>query len=71
MEREMSVLCGVIEHLLPRVGAHVRTLDLAYGKAVTNEVVRLIFLEHEPLYTWAMNSQLFNIKSWEWPENEA
>ena len=40
MEREMSVLCGVIEHLLPRVGSHVRTLDLAYGKAVTNEVVR-------------------------------
>ena len=40
MEREMSVLCGVIEHLLPRVGSHVRTLDLAHGKAVTNEVVR-------------------------------
>ena len=40
MEREMSVLCGVIDHLLPRVGSHVRTLDLAYGKAVTNEVVR-------------------------------
>lgn len=40
MEREMSVLCGMIEHLLPRVGTHVRTLDLAYGKAVTNEVVR-------------------------------
>lgn len=39
MEREWSVLCGVIEHLLPRVGDHVRTLDLAYGKAVTNEVV--------------------------------
>ena len=35
----MNVLCGVIEHLLPRVGDHVRTLDLAYGKAVTNEVV--------------------------------
>ena len=44
MEREMSVLCGVIEHLLPRVGSHVRTLDLAYGKAVTNEVVRPIIL---------------------------
>ena len=40
MEREMSVLCGMIEHLLPRVGSHVHTLDLAYGKAVTNEVVR-------------------------------
>ena len=39
MDKEMSVLCGVIEHLLPRVGTHVRTLDLAYGKAVTNEVV--------------------------------
>ena len=39
MEREWTVLRGVIEHLLPRVGDHVRTLDLAYGKAVTNEVV--------------------------------
>ena len=39
MEREMNVLCGAIDHLLPRVGSHVRTLDLAYGKAVTNEVV--------------------------------
>ena len=39
MDKEMSVLCGVIEHLLPQVGSHVRTLDLAYGKAVTNEVV--------------------------------
>ena len=44
MEREMSVLCGVIEHLLPRVGSHVRTLDLAHGKAVTNEVVRPLIL---------------------------
>ena len=46
MEREMNVLCGVIEHLLPRVGSHVRTLDLAYGKAVTNEVVRPINICH-------------------------
>ena len=58
MEREWSVLCGVIEHLLPRVGDHVRTLDLAYGKAVTNEVVSqasMNFLQcaaSSYMYTW-------------------
>ena len=39
VDREAAVLCGFIEHLLPKVGSHVRTLDLAHGKAVSNEVV--------------------------------
>eukprot|EP00731_Ephydatia_muelleri_P001172 Em0001g1172a len=38
-EREARVLTAVLEHLLPRVGPHVRTLDLAHGKAVSNEIV--------------------------------
>ncbi len=41
VEREANVLCGVIEHLLPKVGPHVTTLDLANGKAVSNEAVSL------------------------------
>ncbi len=40
MEREARVLLGVVEHILPRIGGQVRTLDLAYGKAVSNEMVR-------------------------------
>ncbi len=40
VEREANVLCGVIEHLLPKVGPYVTTLDLANGKAVSNEAVR-------------------------------
>lgn len=40
MEHEARVLWGVMEYLLPQVGPHVRTLDLAHGKAVSNEVVR-------------------------------
>ncbi len=43
VEREVGVLYGVMEHLLPRVGPHVRTLDLANGKAVSNEAVGPIF----------------------------
>jgi len=39
VEREASVLGGVIEHLLPKVGSHVRALDLAGGKAVSNNIV--------------------------------
>ena len=39
MLRELSILRGVIEHLLPRVGPHVRTLDLSHGKAISNEIV--------------------------------
>ena len=39
MHRELCVLRGVIQHLLPRVGQHVKTLDLSHGKAVTNEIV--------------------------------
>jgi len=34
------VLRGMMEYLLPQVGPHVHTLDLAHGKAVSNEVVR-------------------------------
>ena len=41
-EREARVLTAVLEHLLPRVGPHVRTLDLAHGKAVSNEIVSLL-----------------------------
>ena len=40
MEREARVLRGVVEYLLPQVGDHVATLDLAHGTAVSNEVVR-------------------------------
>lgn len=38
-EGEARVLTALLEHLLPRIGTHVRTLDLAYGKAVSNEIV--------------------------------
>ena len=41
MEREARVLSGVVDHILPRVGKHVLTLDLAHGKAVSNAIVRL------------------------------
>ena len=40
MEHEARVLWGEMEYLLPQVGPHVRTLDLAHGKAVSNDVVR-------------------------------
>lgn len=40
MDREAKVLLGVVEHILPRVRGHVQTLDLAYGRAVSNEMVR-------------------------------
>ena len=36
------VLRGIVEQLLPRVGGSVQTLDLAYGKAVSNEMVSRI-----------------------------
>ena len=39
MDREARVLGGLVNHVLPRVGGHVRTLDLAHGKAVSNEIV--------------------------------
>ena len=39
MEREARVLSGLVEHVLPRVGSHVHTLDLAHGKAVSNAIV--------------------------------
>ena len=39
MEREAKVLSGLVEHVLPRVGSHTLSLDLAHGKAVSNAVV--------------------------------
>lgn len=39
MERELCILQGVLEHILPWAGAHVHTLDLSHGKAVSNELV--------------------------------
>ena len=39
IEREARVLSGVVEFVLPRVGSHVQTLDLAHGKAVSNAIV--------------------------------
>lgn len=36
------MLRGVIDHILPRVGEHVQTLDLSHGKAVSNEIVSLL-----------------------------
>ena len=42
MEHEACLLQGLIAYLLPRVGTHVRTLDLAHGKAVSNEVVSAV-----------------------------
>ena len=38
-EREARVLKGLMDHVLPRVGSHVLTLDLSHGRAVSNEVV--------------------------------
>lgn len=40
MEREARVLQGLVDYLLPQVGGHVATLDLAHGTAVSNEMVR-------------------------------
>ena len=40
VQKELCVLRGMVEHLLPRVGSHVQTLDLSHGKAISNEVVR-------------------------------
>lgn len=39
MEREARVLQGLVDYLLPQVGGHVATLDLAHGTAVSNEMV--------------------------------
>ena len=39
VQKELSVLLGVMEHILPHVGSHVLTLDLSHSKALTNEVV--------------------------------
>lgn len=50
----------MMEYLLPQVGPHVHTLDLAHGKAVSNEVVRVItsvvgtyvLMEQVPIPSW-------------------
>ena len=39
MEHEARVLTGIVDHILPRVGSHVLSLDLAHGKAVSNAIV--------------------------------
>ena len=39
MEHEARVLTGIVEHILPKVGSHVLSLDLAHGKAVSNAIV--------------------------------
>ena len=39
MEREAEVLTGLVESVLPRVGSHTLSLDLAHGKAVSNDIV--------------------------------
>ena len=53
MEREARVLTGIVEHLLPRVGVSVLSLDLAHGKAVSNTVVST-HIEHTytPLHVY-------------------
>ena len=38
-QRELCVLQGIVDHVLPRVGSHVLTLDLSHSKAASNEVV--------------------------------
>lgn len=38
-QRELHVLQGIVEHILPHVGSQVLTLDLSHSKAVSNEVV--------------------------------
>lgn len=38
MEREEKVMIGFLENLLPKVGEHVKVLDLAYGKSLTCEM---------------------------------
>ena len=44
MEREARVLTGLVDHVLPRVGSHVHTFDLAHGKAVSNAIVRYMYI---------------------------
>lgn len=39
LQQELCVLLGILEHVLPRAGRHVRTLDLSHSKAASNEVV--------------------------------
>ena len=39
VQRELNVLRGMIEHILPHVGPHVLTLDLSHSKAASNELV--------------------------------
>ena len=39
MQREWLILHGIMEHILPRAGHHVLTIDLSHSKAASNEVV--------------------------------
>eukprot|EP00731_Ephydatia_muelleri_P001250 Em0001g1250a len=73
-EREARVLTAVLEHLLPRVGPHVRTLDLAHGKAVSNEIVfrmlkrcpnlRYLDLSHTGVSDFAFKGLLSSREVW-------
>ena len=47
MEREAQVLTGLMEHVLPRVGSHTLSLDLAHGKAVSNAIVSYVYTDPE------------------------
>ncbi len=38
IQKELNVLRGVMEHILPHVGPQVLTLDLSHSKAATNEL---------------------------------
>ena len=63
MEREAQVLTGLVEHVLPRVGSHTLSLDLAHGKAVSNAIVSLLYTVSVemvvfPLERYALGPQL-------------
>lgn len=45
---------GLIDYVLPKVGGHVQTLDLAYGKSLTGEMVGVVIIwvwSIIPIYT--------------------
>ena len=41
VEKEIRIMDGLINYLLPKVGPYVDTLDLAYGISVTSEMVSI------------------------------
>ena len=44
VEKEVRIMEGLIDYLLPKVGHYVDTLDLAYGINVTSEMVSDIII---------------------------